>query len=580
MPLDGMTLHFLAGELRERAVGCRVEKIHQPAKDELVLQLRSRTSTGRLFLSASANSPRVHFTAQAPENPASPPMLCMLLRKHLGGAIITDVQQSGLDRVLNLHFSATDELGDKTTFTLAAEIMAKHSNLILINAEGTIVDAVKRIDASQSSVRLIQPGLPYEAPPRQAKLSLLQEGVSAVLSTVRVLPELTLSAALLRSLEGASPLICRELASETTGEDIPVAQMDEATFARLENRLDALKNQLLAGESAPTLLLDETEKPVDFSFRDITQYGFARQGRAVADYSFLLDNFYRERDRIDRTRQRSADLSKLLSNATARTARKLDIQRAELAQSTDRERLRVCAELITANQHRLEKGAPFYDLENYYEENAILRIPANPALSPAANAQKYYKDYRKAKTAQEKLTELIVQGEAELQYLETVTDALQRAAGFAEITAIREELSLAGYCKRRTQDKKKIKEKPLPPLRYVSADGFEILVGRNNLQNDQLSLKQAKKQDLWLHTQKYPGSHVIIVSENREIPETTLREAAEIAAWHSKARDSAQVPVDCTPARKLIKPAGARPGKVIYHSYNTVWVTPRERSSE
>ncbi len=575
MPLDGITLHFLRQELLETALGCRVEKIHQPGKDELVFQLRSRTAAARLYLSASANSPRVHFIEQAPENPASPPMLCMLLRKHLAGATITDIRQLRLDRVLCIDFAATDELGEKTSFTLYAEIMAKHSNLILVNAQGVIVDAVKRIDESQSSVRWIQPGLAYAPPPSQNKLSLLEHGTAELLEQLHLLPQLRLNAALQQTLEGASPLICRELASETGAADCAVGELQEAHWNRLNQSLQTLAAQLRSGISAPTLLLNPENKPMDFSFRDIRQYGFSYVAQAEPGYSKLLDRFYRERDRIDRTRQRSLDISKNLSNAIARITKKLAVQRAELETSVDREKLRIYGDLILANQYQLEKGSLFYDLENYYADNAPVRIPANPALSPNANAQKYYKDYRKAKTAEEKLTALIEDGEAELQYLETVADSLQRSGSYQEINAIREELALAGYCKIKS-DAKKLKEKPLPPLQYRTADGFLILVGRNNLQNDQLSLKQARKNDLWLHTQKYPGSHVIVVCENRDIPETTILEAARIAAWHSKARDSAQVPVDYTPVRSLIKPNGAKPGKVIYHSYNTVWVTPEE----
>lgn len=582
MPLDGITLHFLTEELRNTAVGCRVDKIHQPSRDELVFLLRSRGFAGRLLLSANANSPRVHFTATAPENPSVPPMLCMLLRKHLSGALLTDVRQTGLDRVLLLSFSATDELGNPTAFTLCAELMAKHSNLILCRADGFILDAVKRIDDTRAGVRPVQPGLLYTAPSAQNKINLLQKEVSAVCTALDRLREKPLTSALLFCLEGASPLLCRELAQGCG--DVCVGNLNARERDALRERLSYLRERLLSGEHTPTFITDTQGSPSDFSCMTITQYAQERICLACESYSELLDDFYRERDRADRTRQRSGDLMRLLTNAQARLVKKLAAQRAELETSNDREPLRIYAELILANQYRLEKGMPFYELENYYADNALLRIPANPALSPPANAQKYFKNYRKAKTAQEVLSSLIVQGEQELLYLESVEDALQRADGFGEITAIREELAVAGYGKKRTRSKsytngkqtKPGKEKPLPPISYRSQEGFTILVGRNNIQNDQLSLKQAKKQDLWLHTQGYAGSHVIVVSEGQEIPESTVREAAQIAAWHSKARQSAQVPVDYTPVKQLQKPAGAKPGKVIYHSYNTVWVKPME----
>jgi len=582
MPLDGISMHYLANELREHAIGCRADKIHQPSRDEFVFQLRSRIQAGRLLFSATANGPRVHFTRAAPENPAPPPMLCMLFRKHLGGAVLTDVRQLGLDRVLFFDFSATNELGDRVCLTLCAECMAKHSNLILINAQGIILDSVRRIGPGQSSVRQIQPGLAYEPPPQQNKQNLLLCPADAVAEAVCAQAERTLSAALLAVLEGASPLLCREIANRICGADLQVSELDDTMRQSLTQILQELRGQLLDGKANPTLLLDTEGKPADFSCYAIRQYGDSRETRSYDRISDLLDDFYRERDWADRIQQRAADLMKLLSSAEARIAKKLALQRAELAASTQRELLRVSAELIQANQFRLEKGSLFYDLENYYDNNAPLRIPANPALSPAANAQKYYKDYRKAKTAEEKLQTLIVEGEAELAYLETVSDALLRASGHAEIGEIREELAQAGYGKRqrsqqagRPQKSGRV-EKPLPPLRYTSSDGFTILVGRNNLQNDRLSLREAKKEDLWLHAQKYPGSHVIVVGEGREIPESTVLEAARLAAWHSKARESARVPVDYTPVRHLKKPQGAKPGMVIYHVYRTVWVAPVE----
>ena len=514
MPLDGFTLHFLTEELRRDIVGCRVEKVHQPSKDELVMHLRDRNGAKKLFLSASANSPRVHLTSRAPENPAVPPMFCMLMRKHLTSAQITDVRQNGLDRVLAIDFSATNELGDKVARTLYAEIMAKHSNLILVSESGRIVDAVKRIDCTQSSVRQLLPGGEYRDPPAQNKLRLLEE--------------------------------------------------------------PAEKTNI----GKPTILKNEYGKPIEFSFEEIHQYGTAYTPESYDSFSQLLDEFYSERDRIDRTRQRSSDLQKLLSNATSRISRRLNNQRAELAACADKDELRINAELITAYQHALGKGVPFYEVADYYNENKPRRINADPALSPSANALKYYKEYRKAKTAEQMLATLIEQGEAELQYIDTVSDALSRASGFGEINEIRAELAASGYIKRKSVQNKKGLQKPSAPMEYRSTDGFKILVGRNNVQNDKLSLKTAAKGDMWLHTQKIPGSHVIICAEGMEIPDSTLEEAARLAAYHSRARESSNVPVDYTRVKNLKKPVGAKPGKVIYHVYNTAFVTPDSAEAE
>lgn len=573
MPLDGFTLHFLTEELRRDIVGCRVEKVHQPSKDELVLHLRDRNGAKKLFLSASANSPRIHLTDRAPENPSVPPMFCMLMRKHLSSAQITAVRQNGLDRVVAVDFSATNELGDKVGLTLYVEIMAKHSNIILVTEQGRIIDAVKRIDCTQSSVRQILPGGEYHDPPTQNKLSLLecstQETVDAVFSQSSKM----LSSALLGAVEGASPLVCREIA-ETSGGDVQTACADVMQKMRVADALDKIKQSLEANSGKPTVLKDESGKPFDFSFFDIRQYGSVYTTAYFDSFSKLLDEFYSERDRIDRTRQRSADLQKLLSSLTSRISRRLNNQRAELSACDDKEELRINAELITAYQYTLEKGAAFYEVADYYNENKPRRIPADPALTPSANAQRYYKEYRKAKTAEQMLATLIEQGEAELQYIDSVSDSLSRAAGFGEINEIRSELAASGYLRRKSTGNKKGLQKPSAPMEYRSSDGLKMLVGRNNVQNDKLSLKTAAKGDMWLHTQKIPGSHVIICAEGGEIPETTLLEAARLAAYHSRARESANVPVDYTLAKKLKKPVGAKPGKVIYHVYNTLYVTP------
>lgn len=547
--------------------------MHQPSKDELVLHLRDRNGAKKLFLSASANSPRIHLTDRAPENPSVPPMFCMLMRKHLSSAQITAVRQNGLDRVVAVDFSATNELGDKVGLTLYVEIMAKHSNIILVTEQGRIIDAVKRIDCTQSSVRQILPGGEYHDPPTQNKLSLLECSTQDTVDAVFSQSSKMLSSALLGAVEGASPLVCREIA-ETSGGDVQTACADVMQKMRVADALDKIKQSLEANSGKPTVLKDESGKPFDFSFFDIRQYGSVYTTAYFDSFSELLDEFYSERDRIDRTRQRSADLQKLLSSLTSRISRRLNNQRAELSACDDKEELRINAELITAYQYTLEKGAAFYEVADYYNENKPRRIPADPALTPSANAQRYYKEYRKAKTAEQMLATLIEQGEAELQYIDSVSDSLSRAAGFGEINEIRSELAASGYLKRKSNGNKKGLQKPSAPMEYRSSDGLKMLVGRNNVQNDKLSLKTAAKGDMWLHTQKIPGSHVIICAEGGEIPETTLLEAARLAAYHSRARESANVPVDYTLAKNLKKPVGAKPGKVIYHVYNTLYVTP------
>lgn len=573
MPLDGITINLLKKELSERIVGSRIEKIHQPSKDELVFHLRSREGAYRLLISASANSPRIHLTANAPENPATPPMLCMLFRKHLTGAVITGIRQLGLDRIVFLDLSGTNEIGDAVTFTLCIEIMAKHSNIILVNSEGNIVDAVKRVDFTQSSVRQILPMFRYEYPPRQGKANLTEIEIETAVNLIKNCTEKRLSGAILETLEGVSPLISREIASFTCGGDIAVSELNELYEQRLLKKLTEIKETLVSGNGIPTMLMRDSVKPYDFTFTDITQYGFAVSSKTFESYSQLLDDFYYEKDRFERTRQRSQTLLKLLSNMSARAARKLQSRQAELEACADKDSLRINAELILANQYRLEKGSLFYDLENFYNNNEPIRISADPALSPSANAQKYFKEYRKAKTAEQMLGELIEQSEQELAYLESVIDSVNRADGYTELAEIKNELHEQGYLKKAKNDKTK-KAKPMPPMEYVSDDGYTILVGRNNVQNDFLTFKTAAKDDSWFHTQKIPGSHVVVIGNGDIIPELTCRQAAILAAYHSGGRESSQVAVDYTEVRSLKKPAGAKPGKVIYHTYNTMWVTP------
>ena len=573
MPLDGITINLLKKELSDCIIGSRIEKIHQPSKDELVFHLRSREGAYRLLISASANSPRIHLTANAPENPATPPMLCMLFRKHLTGAVITDIRQLGLDRVVFLDLAGTNEIGDAVTFTLCIEIMAKHSNIILINSEGNIVDAVKRVDFTQSSVRQILPMFKYEYPPRQGKANLTEIEPETAVNLIKNCTGKRLSGAVLETLEGVSPLISREIASFTCGGDIAVTEINELYEQRLLRKLTEIKETLVSGNGTPTMLMRESVKPYDYTFTDITQYGFAVSAKTFESFSQLLDDFYYEKDRFERTKQRSQTLLKLLSNMSARAARKLQSRQAELEACADKDSLRINAELILANQYRLEKGSLFYDLENFYNNNEPIRIPADPALSPSANAQKYFKEYRKSKTAEQMLGELIEQSEQELAYLESVIDSVNRADGYTELAEIRNELYEQGYLKKAKNDKTQ-KMKPMPPMEYVSDDGYTILVGRNNVQNDLLTFKTAAKDDSWFHTQKIPGSHVVVIGNGDIIPELTCRQAAILAAYHSGGRESSQVAVDYTEVRSLKKPVGAKPGKVIYHTYNTMWVTP------
>ena len=578
MALDGIFLSKVCDELRESAVGLRVDKVQQPGRDEIVLVLRGRNGTFRLLICVRADSPRIHFTSHPIQNPAVPPMFCMLLRKHLTAAKITAVRQRELDRVVFIDFDATNEIGDRVSLTLCTEIMGKYSNLILINGDGRVIDSIKRVDITTSSVRQILPGVEYKLPPKQDKLCLETVEIEAVLYRVASLQNKYLSSAVLESVQGVSPVAAREIAYKATGEDIFVASLTDGQKKRLFEVLSSVK-ALLHKEKKVYMLLENGSKPKDMCFFDVGQYEGTLTVKEYESPSFLLDDFFYERDRINRITHRAQELFKLLNTLLERTSRKLNLQREELKRCADREQLRLYGELITANLHSLQKGACAYEVPNYYDSMNTVRIPCDPALTPTENANKYYKEYRKSKTAEVMLTKLIDQGEAELVYFETVLDELSRADSDAEQAAVRQELSEGGYIKSKNVSKSRA-PKSLLPIEYLSSDGYRILVGRNNIQNDRLSMKTAAKSDVWLHTQSFPGSHVIIVSQNGEVSDRAIEEAAVIAACHSKASESSLVPVDYTRVKALKKPVGAKPGKVIYHEYYTITVNPDKKLAE
>ena len=575
MALDGAFLACLRQELADTLQEARIDKIHQPAREELVIALRWKGGAEKLYLSAGANAPRLHFTSQALENPAQPPMFCMLLRKRLTGGRLVAIRQEGWERALYLDFDCINELGDPVRLTLAVEIMGRHSNIILIGQDGLIIDAIKRVDPAMSSVRPILPGLRYEVPPPSDGLDFATHTPDEVVQAVKDGRDAPLSKALLAAVSGLSPLSCREIAYRATaGEDSPVSALTDREWEKLADCLARTRNAVLTGERrVPYLLVKADGSPQEFSFQPIIQYGPSVVGQEMESFSALLDAFYARKAAAERMKVRSHDLLRVLLNATERVKRKLGNQRQELAAAADRDKMRVYGDLINASMHMIPVGAASAELINYYDEAcATVTVPLDPALSAAANAQKYYKDYRKAQTAERILTDRIAEGEQELIYLDSVFDSLTRAASTRELEELRRELEEQGYLKRQ-----KGKIKPPPPMKaltFRSDDGFTIYVGRNNLENDRLTLKTARGGDIWLHTKNIPGSHVIVVTEGQTPPDTTLEQAAILAATHSKAADSVQVPVDYVAAKFVKKPAGAKPGMVIYTDNKTAYVNP------
>lgn len=572
MALDGIFLRHIKSEIESAALGARVSQVYQPNREELVFALRTFEGNKKLLLSARANSPRVNFCAKTPENPAQPPMFCMLLRKRIGGGKLVAVRQMDCDRVIFFDFECVNELGDTVMITVVCEIMGMYSNIIIVNSDGIIIDSLKRVDLTMSSRRLVLPNIKYELPEPQDKLNIAECEIEEIVSKLRHLEsEMPLNKALLRTVQGVSPIICREIEHKVM--EGATNLVEGVLYDKLVSELTNLKEIAKNCSGKPCIIYREDSKPMDFSFIPITQYGDFANIESFESFSELLDKFYDARDSKERMRVKSQSLVKLLTNTSERIARKLNKQQAELKQCENREQLRICGDLLQANLYRIERGAEYVDVENFYDENnSILRIKLNPAISPSANAQKYYKDYQKAKNAENVLTEQIKKGRSELSYVDSVLDTVMRAENERDLSQIREELTEQGYLHRPKGKQKS--PSALPPYEFVSSDGFKIMVGRNNKQNDKLTLKMAGKNDMWLHTKDIHGSHAIIFADGKEISDTAIYEAARIAAYHSKAQNSSQVPVDYTLVKYVSKPNGAKPGMVIYVNNKTVYVNP------
>lgn len=573
MALDGAFLYAIRNELSS-LIGGRVEKIHQPSREEIIISLRTRNGGKKLYISANAASARVHITENTVDNPQTPPMFCMLLRKHLGSGKLVGIRQDGLERILFLDFECVNELGDIVTVTLACEIMGRCSNLIIINNEGRVIDSIKRVDEEMSRERLVLPGMKYTLPPRGERLNFLEADSEEIKTALKSADNGELSKVLIRIFEGISPILAREWTFFAgRGTHLESGSIQGDALDRLLFAVKRTREQLIDGDCCFSAVSTRDGQLKDFSFIRLSQFGTLMYTKELPSGCALLDYFYSERDRAARTKQRANDLFRLLINLNDRTMRRLSVQREELGKCAEKDHYKLCGDLISANMYRISKGESSTVLENFYDEECPqIRIELDVRKTPVQNAQHYYNEYKKSVTAEEKLTEQIEKGEEELQYLDSVLDSLTRATSENDIIQLRLELREQGYIKASSGKAKP--PKALPPIEYKSSDGYTILVGRNNCQNDQLTLKFAEKTDIWLHTQAITGSHVIIVTDGETPPDKTIEEAAIIAAVNSKGRNSGLVPVDYCLARFVKKPAGAKPGKVIFTNYRTAFVKP------
>ncbi len=586
MPLDAVCLRAVAAELDGVLRGGRIDKIYQPDRDEIVLSVRLLQGGGRkLMLTAEPSAPRLHLIEENRENPAAPPMFCMLLRKYIQGARIASITQPAMERMVVLTLDTTDELGVPVQRELICELMGKYSNLILKGSDGRILDAIRRIDGDISGKRQVLPGLFYRMPPAQAgktdPLTLTGAQLTAALTGAE---DQKLDKWLLGRLQGLSPLLCRELAVQAVGESgRPAGSLGPAEKDALAAAFDRFTGAVRTGAFSPVLLVRKEDGAVqDFSCLPITQYGGLVDVQQMDSFSALLSAFYEKKGQAERMRRRAGDLIKTVTSARDRLARKLAAQREELLQTQSRDEYKRMGELIAANFYQLEKGMTRAKVIDYFDEACPeIEIQLDIRLTPQQNAQKYFKLYNKAKTAETMLTEQIAAGEADLSYLESVLAAIDEAENERDLAELREELIQTGVLsQKKSKNKRRVKPQANEPFAYRTSDGFSVWAGKNNLQNDLLSMKTAYKRDIWFHTQKIHGSHVILAVDGRAPTDTALTEAAMIAAYHSKAKHSSMVPVDYTEVKNLKKPNGSKPGFVIYHVYQTAFVTPDEKLVE
>lgn len=577
MAFDAGMLACVIAQIKEKSLGARVEKVFQPERDEIVLQMRSIEGGKRLVINAGSSTPRIGFTSEQKENPSTPPMLCMLLRKHLQGAKLSGVYQEGFERVAVLEFETRDEMGFSCRRYLIAEIMGKYSNLIFANEEKKIVSALHTVDFSTSSLRQVLPGMIYELPPKQDKndpTKITEAEFDALLTEDSA--DRSADKWITQSFLGISATVAREIAFRATGRtDTTLGACDPT---RLKKAFFAIVNAIKDSNFTPTMAIRDG-KPVEYAFCELLQYGKEFELRHFDSVSDLLDTFFYTRDRENHIRQRAADVLRILTNADARLRKKIELQRAELALCEKGEEYKKQADLITANLYQLSRGMTKVELLDYsdYREDGSFGtcvIELNSRLSPSVNAQVYYKKYNKSKTAKIELAKQIALGEEELRYIDSVFVSLTNAETTADLAEIRDELYRSGYASR-MKNYTVSKKQPAPTVaKFQTSGGFLVLCGKNNLQNEHITHKLAAKTDYWFHVKNMPGSHAVMLCGGVEPSERDFTEAAEIAACFSKGADGQNVEVDYTLVKNVKKPAGGKPGFVIYHTNWSCIVTP------
>ncbi len=577
MPLDGVVMKCVAAELNKEITGGRVERVFQPEADEILIHIRTRNGNRKLVMSANSRYPRIHLTESPKENPAFPPAFCMVLRKHIQGSRVLSVSSRDYERVVSLEVESSNELGDLSVKRLIVEVMGRHSNIILVNSENIIIDSIKHVDVDTSGVRQVMPARAYTPPPDQGKTSPACIDASLLIENALTSPGVSLGKYLLDRIKGFSPLLCTEICRRAgVDENAPADSLEADEVRRLKETADSLLAEVRAEDFRPFVAFKERgrQTPTDFHCVRISHLFNKIYMDSINQ---VLDLFYAAKDADERLKQSRAALYKVLNNAIDRCKRKISLLQENLKSLEDREKLKLMGELITANLHSIPQGASRVSLLNYYsQEGEYLEVELDPGLSPSQNAQLYYKKYAKAKSSYAHAVEQLEVSREELSYLESVAQALENCKSQADIQEVRQELEEQDYLPAQKSRSGVSRERPSGPYHFKSSDGFDIYVGKNNRQNDFLTFKMSHPDDIWLHARNIPGSHVIIRKNGKEVPDSTLTEAAMLAAYYSKARLSSNVPVDYTTVRNVKKPRGAKPGMVNYFNFKTIAAAPDE----
>ena len=576
MAFDGITVSAIKAEIEDKILGGRIDKVYQPEKDEIILGIRSMGQAYKLLLTSNASTPKFHFTQTNPSNPMTPPLFCMVMRKHLQSGKIIKIEQPDFDRILNIYVESLNELGDYSVKKLVLEIMGRHSNIILTDENNTILDCIKHIGHDTSSVREVLPGREYTVPPSQGKINTLELDDNNFKEVLGNNPSFEIQSVIYKNYTGISPIAASEICYRANvNGSTPVEALTDIQKEVIFNEFAKLVEDIKANRFYPESITNEKGKTIDFSPIEMSQFnGF--EIKKYTSISELIESFYANRDFTYRIGQKTQDLRKLITQNIERCIRKKDIQMQTLRSIKNRDELRLKGELLTANIYSIKKGMTTVELPNYYSENQeLVAIELDSNKTPSENAQKYYKAYNKAKRTFEALKDQIKSNDEELAYLESVLTSVNNCTDEQDVKEIRRELREEGYVKKVKNQKDKSKKHSVP-LHFISQDGFDIYVGKNNIQNDELTLKFARPRDIWMHTKNIPGSHVIIVANGQTIPDTTLNEGAMLSAFYSKAKNSSKVPVDYTEKKNVKKPNGSKPGFVIYETNKTAYITTSE----